>query len=370
MHSSDPIMRVIAASPFGSNGDASLIRRRIKGLPDDAWGRLVPTANREGMTGILYRRLYRADILDALPESAAARLASVYYHTVAANLKLMDALAEILSSATPRGIGLVVLQGMSLQGDMYEDPGMRPMTDIDLWVSQADFAAFAECLTGLGYRQDAHYQGAFKRENVKLDIHTDLFWADRLPSRKWLLDMPAATILEAAESFSFNGLPAKRLGRPDQILYLGMHALKHNADRLIWLEDIRRLLADMNRSGIQALKTRAERLGLVPQMGFVGALLWRLMSVQSPLRDWSRGTSPAASWMLRQRDNRTALPAWSPLILFTAGKRPHLAAAMVWEMVFPEHRVLRQVFADRPSASGAELYLRRIGQLTGMLRRR
>jgi hypothetical protein len=101
-------------------------------------------------------------------------------------------------------------------------------------------------------------------------------------------------------------------------------------------------------------------------MAFVGHLLHRLLGVRNDrFPDTGKIWAPSG-WLLRRRDNRNALPSWSPLVLFSSGKNAHITAAMVREMIFPEPRVLRQIFPDRPYLPAWQLYLHRMGQMLGM----
>lgn len=332
------------------------------------WDALLAAANREGLTGLLYRELHQRDGLDRVPASFAARITSIYYHTVRCNLKLMADMAEVLEESARIGVQPIVLQGMALQGDVYPDPGLRPMSDIDLWVAGSRFERFSGLLGRMGYRQDVNYPGAFARGATKLDVHTHLFWADRLKSRQWLIRGPVAGFIENAEPFRIGAATARRLCAADQVLYLGLHALKHNVDRLIWLVDIQRLLPVMSEEEICRLMDRANAVGLTRQMGYVGYLIERLLGEKTVLGAWAEAAGPLASWVLRRRDHESQLPAWSPLVLFTAGKDLRIGAAMIWEMLFPREDVLRQIFADTPTAPLRRLYARRLMQLVRMLK--
>jgi len=305
--------------------------------------------------------------MSEVPAPFAERISSIYYHTVRCNLKLMADMVEVLEKSARIGVAPIILQGMALQGDVYPDPGLRPMSDIDLWVAASRFERFSGLLARMGYRQDVNYPGAFARGATKLDVHTHLFWADRLRSRRWLIRGPVAGFIENAEPFQIGAVTARRLCAVDQVLYLGLHALKHNVDRLIWLVDIRRLLALMPEEGIRRLMDRANAVGLNRQMGYVGYLIERLLGEKTVLGAWAETVGPLASWVLRRRDHGSQLPAWSPLVFFTAGKDLRLGAAMIWEMLFPREDVLRQIFADTPSAPLWRLYARRLVQFGRML---
>jgi hypothetical protein len=54
---------------------------------------------------------------------------------------------------------------MDLLNELYEDVGLRPMTDIDLCVSKKDYEEIVRILETQGYERDAVYPGTFKQGN-------------------------------------------------------------------------------------------------------------------------------------------------------------------------------------------------------------
>jgi len=60
-------------------------------------------------------------------------------------------------------IPVVLLQGIALLRDVYTDPGLRPTTDIDLWVLPADLSSATSILVHAGYDSDPLYPTTFRR---------------------------------------------------------------------------------------------------------------------------------------------------------------------------------------------------------------
>ena len=100
---------------------------------------LINLAIKEGMVGFLYKNLKKSNILEDIDGNLRERLQSLYYRTVEYNLKLIHELKNILCILNRKDIQVVLLQGMALLWQIYDDIGLRPLSDIDLWVLPKDF---------------------------------------------------------------------------------------------------------------------------------------------------------------------------------------------------------------------------------------
>jgi hypothetical protein len=104
--------------------------------------RVIDTAFKEGLAGFLYRSLMSSGVFDALTEDQKERLQSLYYNTVVFNLKRIHELGTVLTVLIQENIQVVLLQGVALLPQIYDDIGLRPITDIDLWVLEKDFSNY------------------------------------------------------------------------------------------------------------------------------------------------------------------------------------------------------------------------------------
>ena len=198
---------------------------------------LIDTAIGEGLGGLLYKSFKRSRVLEGLAESEKEKLETHYYQVVRNNLRLIHDLKEILRQSHQSSIRPVLLQGMDLIQEVYDDTGLRPMVDIDLWVLNKDHPSFVSILRGLGYENDPIYPNTFRRGSTSVDLHTHLLWADRIRTRSLLLSRTDEEIHHNTRSITWEGEEAQCLNRYDQVIYLGLHSLKHRFNRLIWLVD-------------------------------------------------------------------------------------------------------------------------------------
>jgi hypothetical protein len=321
---------------------------------------LVEMAVREGVAGLLYKNLKKAHI---------ERLQSAYYLTVRFNLKLIYDLKEVLEQLNKRNIKVVLLQGINLLQQIYKDIGLRPLTDIDLWVLPETRRAVGRVLIELGFEKDRLYPNIFKKASTIIDLNTHIFWADRIRSRQTLFNEKQETLFQHCRTIDFDGQKAYSLDRIDQIIYLSLHTIKHYADRLIWLVDLKNLLQDWPASDWGLLVTRCQKLGQENVVDYIMFLLTQLFDIREPI------VAPDSlvvnrldrleKKILMDRLNGKPLPVWSPMLLFTSGKGFSKKGAFIFESLFPRPEILRQVFANAPDLKIWQLYLKRALQLVG-----
>jgi len=333
---------------------------------------LVVMAVREGLAGLLYKNLKKAGGLGYLEQQHIGRLHSAYYLTVRFNLKLICDLKEILQQLNKRNINVVLLQGMHLLQQIYKDIGLRPLTDIDLWILPETRETVGEVLTELDYQKDRLYPNIFKKAATTIDLNTHIFWADRIRSRQKLINAEQKALFQNCRTIDFEGQKAYGLDRIDQILYLSLHTIKHYADRLIWLVDIKNLLRDWQASDWELIATRCQELGQEKAVDYIMYMLTQLFDVREPITAPDSLTANKLNrlekMILKNRLNGKPLPAWSPMLLFTSGKAFSKKAAFIFESLFPRPEILRQVFANTPDLKIWQLYLKRALQLVGHVR--
>ena len=260
--------------------------------------RLVDAAVREGLAGMLYQRLKTSGRLRALDNSARDRLEAIYYLTIQTNLKFFAALKEIVQEGVP----FVLMQGAALLADIYQDPGLRPLSDIDLWVLPRDRDRLLAVLSGLGFEENPLVPGVLRRGAVLVDVHTHLDWAERIPATRFLFALDPEEIQGSCRRITWDGLQLSCLGGHDQVIYLTVHAVKHNLERLIWLADVQRLTAAWQASDWEKLRQRARQIGQERVPALLAYLRQELFGMSTPAAATAgRPLSAVQRYLLRMR---------------------------------------------------------------------
>jgi hypothetical protein len=345
--------------------------RELTSLVDDK-DLLIRMAVKEGMACLLYKNLLKSGALRILDPPQRDGLHSLYQRTVRYNLKLMRDLKEILQRLNQEKIHVVLMQGIALMQQIYHDIGLRPMTDIDLWVLQKDYSGLIRILSSLGYSRDPVYPNTFRRGSTTLDLHTHILWADRIKAHRMLIRKGQEDIYRNTQIIDFEGQEGRCLGQYDQVVYLCLHALKHHVGSLIWLVDIKNLIADWKRSDWEAFMDRARELGQEKTISYVFYLLLHLFGFQPPVVIdellETKGPGFLERKVLRQRIEGDSLPIWAPVLLFSAGKGLERRLSLIFETLFPRPEILRQIFVASPDRTVWQLYFMRVMQLFGMVR--
>ena len=333
---------------------------------------LIRLAKTEGMMGLLFKSLKKAGVLGFFGHRQMQKLQSAYYRTIQHNLQIVNDLKEILGRSNEKAVRVVLLQGVALLEKIYKDIGLRPLTDIDLWVLPEDRDVFDNLMIQLGFQRDWLYPNTFKKGGTIVDINSHILWADRIRSRRHLLAKSQHALYENIEILNFDGEPAGCLDLLDQVLYLSLHAFKHCAGRLIWLVDIKHLITGWQTSNWKALFDRAEEWGQVSIVYDMLYLMRHLFNLKLPADIQAMVEGRRLAWLdrvtLRKRLNGRPLPDWAPLLLFTSGKGLTARMSFVFETLFPRPPILRQIFSATPNFKTWQLYLKRAFQLVGMVR--
>ncbi len=339
-------------------------------LPDPL--QLIDLAVREGLAGFLYKSLLKADLLETLNDHHRQILYTTYYLTIRRNLKSIHALNQFAPRLIENDIQVVLMQGISLLQQVYRDIGLRPMNDIDIWVLPNRYADLVNSLVSQGFERNPIYPDTFSKGEVVLDIHTHILWADRINSRKQLIKIDQTQIFDDTRPINAENPAINCLNSADQFLYLSLHALKHNLERLIWLVDIRYLIADWSASDWLRLTSRAEKLGQQATLYYMLVVLAQIFALRLPADIAAGVDSTYSNFFVKRILNRRVkgrpIPTWGQLMLMSAGTGLRERIAFVSESLFPKPRVLRQVFPNSKRLSNRRLYWKRALQILGSLK--
>ncbi|MGD9033689.1 MAG: nucleotidyltransferase family protein [Desulfobacteraceae bacterium] len=334
---------------------------------------IIDLADKEGLTCLLYKNLEKSGLLETLSPNQRERLQTSYYRTAGFNLRLIQELKEILYLANQENIRVVLLQGMALLQQLYEDIGLRSMVDIDLWVRQKDYTVFTALLTGQGYQRDPLYPNTFRKGSTTFDLHTHILWADRIGACKLLLNKGEEEIYQSARPMALEGQKALCLNPYDQVLYLSLHALKHHLNRLIWLADIKGLVESWNRSDWEALMNRAMELGQEKTLSYLFFLLVHLFDFQLPAEASQlmerKSLHVLEKRILRKRMTGGSIPFWAPVLFLSSEKGLRKRFTFIFESVFPRPEIMRQIFVGSSDRKVWQLYVMRGLELLKRIKR-
>jgi len=327
--------------------------------------RLVALARREGLDCLLYATLKRNHLLDGLTPDLVEKLAERYRRTAALNMRRARDLEELAEPFERDGIRVLVLKGMALLDGIYRDPGLRPTGDIDLWVAEDDLGALTATLAAAGYMQEPFYPDMYLRGSTTIDIHTHLLGAERVHAREKIFAAGQRRMRDGTEPTGY-GAATRRLGTPQNLLFLGLHLMKHNADRLLWLIEINELVAECTDGDWESLHELGEEMNQAASLAHVALLANLLLpdTVARRYRELARSGAVGRfhANVLQRRATHGALPVWGPLLFFSSQRGAWEQCTSIFETLFPRPEIIRQIFCDTQTSLW-RLYVRRFGRL-------
>lgn len=253
--------------------DAIELRRLVAGA--DLSG-LVEAARYHRVAGLVHRALRDVDGVD---DDVRARLERFHRQGLAAHLHVLGALRRVSAALEPLGDSWLVVKGPVLAELAYGQAGFRLYQDLDLIVPRGSFEKTLKLLEGDGFEFVDRNWNLIRRLMIgelvmgapagpEIDIHWDVRY-DRTVRRA--ISISVEELVARARHVTVNGVPVRTLDSSDTLVFLTLHGTKEGGDKLIWLKDIERSIANDPPSW-EAVVERSAASGIEL---FVGAMLLR-----------------------------------------------------------------------------------------------
>lgn len=234
-----------------------LLHAAIDPAPDavNAWSRVGPGLDThaldpgsERLLPLVWSNLTRQGAQDARLTALARR----HQVTVDANRRLVREAGELIGALGAAGIPTVVLKGGALITGIYDDPGARPLSDVDVLVPLPYAADAGRVLRGLGFASQGPMTPAALRlthampwarpDRASIDLHWHVFEEccragddDDL----WAASTPA----------EIGGAATRVLAREDQLVHVCVHGEKWvHVPGIRWIADA---VAIIRRGGVR-----------------------------------------------------------------------------------------------------------------------
>jgi hypothetical protein len=198
-------------------------------LSSQEWSNLLAFAAMQRITPLLWHSLRQKNLETLVPETAAVQLQSASRRNTLKNLRFNGELSCLLTALKTENIPLILLKGIVLSNNVYENIGLREMNDIDVLARLDDLERIAVILTGMGYRpmepldvnyaiQTAHHLPAFiKKGHPRIEIH----WTITDPNKHYSIEPHG--LWERAVPVQIVGHETRMLSPEDLLLHLCLH---------------------------------------------------------------------------------------------------------------------------------------------------
>jgi hypothetical protein len=276
------LLNLLAALPDEAAAGAVLVAF-CQSADRDAWQAFVEVAANHSVLGILGPVLQRVDIPASVAEYLQRRtvIESMWHAQV------RHALADAVMVLGRVSIPVCALKGPVLATRLYDTPSVRPSIDIDLLIRPDDLFRAITCLTDADYRVDddevtceyllryGHHLSFSRQGQPGLEVHFHAYAG-------FGTVIPSGALMDRARVYEFDGTTVLVPRAEDELIYLAVHAAGHSFIRLLWLYDLKQLIARVPAIDWQAIITRARALQVIGPTTAALELLHTWLGVDIP----------------------------------------------------------------------------------------
>jgi hypothetical protein len=209
------------------------------------WRYLLDLAEFHNVAPLVTYNLTANGFSNQVPQLYLKRMHQIYNATVYRNVILSHELRKILTTLGQYGITAIVLKGTILAEQLYGNPGLRTVADMDILVLPEDLSLASSLVVEMGYKQlvtkqkHAHpFHVAYEKQG-QFQFFIELHWD--LEDQK-LVSVARQEIWHRAQRLQTQGEATLVLSPEDNLLFLANHLSKQNSHLLRSLCDVTELL--------------------------------------------------------------------------------------------------------------------------------
>lgn len=268
---------------------------RLSRVSAEEWHGVVELARQHSVTPLLYHHLKPLDLL--LPGELVENLKQEYLKQALRNIRLYQELSKLLRLLQEKNIAVIVLKGAYLAETVYDNIGLRSMSDVDLLVKKGDLLRVEqELLASGGMPEDCNrvitqYNHCFGYKLLKSGLRMEIHWTIRDSDHPFQIDVEG--LWSRAQPVTLAQAPAWALSPEDLLLHLCLHTAKHAYEMQV------RMLCDISEvvrrhgTGLdwQEIGARARQWGILRAVYLFLRLAQELLGVAVPA-DWLASLRP------------------------------------------------------------------------------
>ncbi len=236
------------------------------------WDLILKRAMAQGVYPLLYRNLQRLRF-PGVATQVCTELEALYKVNAFRNAYLAEELERVLKLLGGAGIATIPLKGVTLAESLYGDLTLRVSADIDILVPRQAVAQAFEILLATGFEAyehklavadidlllDSNIEYSFVSRRLGFtclhELHWDVAW-------RWQRDgMVTDDLWAEAHRKAYWGAKGYALSSEWELLFMAVHAARHQWLGLKWLVDVHELCFS-SRIDWEKLSEKAQRLGL------------------------------------------------------------------------------------------------------------
>ncbi len=214
--------------------EAAVKVAQLRDFTEKDWEDIFETAGQHSVVPLLFHALKPLVSQLNIPAPVWEEMRRGFYASAACNMRLYRELQNILDIFNNKGINVILLKGAHLAEMVYDNVGLRGMSDVDLLVKKEDLMRMEEELLAQGgvpedcnriiTQDNFHFGYILPGEGLRVEIHWQLS-SNKLPCR-----VDVEGLWEKAQPVKLGQAEAWVLAPEDLLLHLCQHSAKHAHD--------------------------------------------------------------------------------------------------------------------------------------------
>lgn len=203
---------------------------RVPELTASEWESVASEALRQRVGPLAYRGTLGSNA----PRDVIEQLRDVYIQHAFRNRRILSEVARVAAILRAEDVPVMLLKGAALAADVYEDPALRPMADVDVLVPADQLHRAAAAIATAGYEASdgrsieqfvswCHHISPYVKDGVPtVEIH----WTIERPTSPFVIDIDGfwRRACEIAVDDETVLVPAAE----DMVLHLALHTSYHH----------------------------------------------------------------------------------------------------------------------------------------------
>ena len=249
------------------------------------WDYLITLSDFQSVTPMVAHMLLQDEYSQYVPEPYQERLMRILHDNINKHIILSEELVKILAVLHQSEIEVIALKGSVLAKQLYVNPEIRPISDIDILIREQDIPKTEKIILEAGYNfsNDKH--------DIKHPFHRVFFKQSQLPimlEAHWdlddsrITDFPVTDIWNRSQEREFQHNKLRVLSPEDTLIYLSSNLFRDNGQQLRYVCDITALIIKhKNNINWNYLTNQTRLLGINTQTYY--ALKWAHEICEAPL---------------------------------------------------------------------------------------
>lgn len=266
------------------NAELTVMLRALAETVTD-WTYFSSLANRHGVAALVYTNLEKLGFLQYLPTEHCESLHNALLVNISRNARYAKETEGLVSILNSHNIKIVLLKGLALELSVYDNCGLRQMTDVDVLLKREDCGRARKILmengfTSLPVKSILHkpvleYIGkhlpTLNRNGFAVELHHELFGTGKNVLTRMLYDTSQKITLNSETTY----IPAPQIFLLYLVKHLYLHEMNNESQLRLYADLV--VLIEKHREEI----INEDLLVYAVDAGMEEILAWRL----EPLRD-------------------------------------------------------------------------------------